>query len=153
MHGVLQNRPAARFVRLVTLTALAAVVALSFGDPVAANDDGRPCSNRTLRGDYGVMFSGTLLGQPTVGTALRTYDGRGRFVQVDNEHSFFGSVTGRQAQGTYEVTPDCTGTMRLVLPDATIESTFVVVQYGEEVKEAVMSPAPAFVTGIQTRVR
>jgi hypothetical protein len=151
---LVRNRLVPRFVRLAIVTAFAAAAALSFGKSVAANDDDdRPCSNRTLRGDYGVLFSGTLLGEPTVGTALRTYDGKGHFVQIDNEHSFFGSVTERQAQGTYAVKPNCTGTMTLVLPDATIESTFVIVGNGEEVNEAVMAPAPAFVTGVQTRVR
>ena len=142
-----------QFERLAIVAALCGGGALWFGKSAVANEDNRPCSNRTLRGDYGLLFSGTLVGQPTVGTALRTYDGRGHFVQVDNEHSSFGSVTNRQAEGTYAVAPDCTGTMALVLPDATIESTFVIVQYGDEIKEAVMSPPPAFVTSVQTRVR
>ena len=113
--------------------------------PAAAHDDERvrACNNRTLRGDYGFVFSGTLLDQPTAGTGLRTYDGRGHFSQIDNEHSLFGTVTERAAAGTYEVKANCTGTMTLTLPDAAIVSSFVIVGDGYEVKEAVMSPPPA----------
>jgi hypothetical protein len=39
---------------------LMATVALTIPGAVAANDDspGRACSNRTLRGDYGILISG-----------------------------------------------------------------------------------------------
>ena len=63
---------------------LVAVAGLSLsGTVTAATDDGpRGCSNRTLRGDYGILVSGIRgLGpgvrESFVGTALRTYDGRG----------------------------------------------------------------------------
>ncbi|MEP7310688.1 MAG: hypothetical protein ABJA98_34745 [Acidobacteriota bacterium] len=143
-----------RFGRVIVATTLAVAMSLTLAKTLTARDDDRvrSCNNRTLGGDYGLVFSGTLLDQPTVGTAIRTYDGRGHFTQIDNEHSIFGTVTDRPAEGTYEVRTNCTGTMTAVLADGVIVSTFVIVGDGNEVKEAVMSPPPAFVTATQTRI-
>jgi hypothetical protein len=143
---------------------LMATVALTIPGAVAANDDspGRACSNRTLRGDYGILISGVAPEGPsgklemTVGTALRTYDGQGNFTQVDSVHGqLSGVVVDRQGSGTYEVRADCSGTATLVLTGVPfpIVSSFVIVDGGEEVKEAVMSPPPAVVSGVQRRVR
>jgi hypothetical protein len=140
--------------RVMVATSLAMAMSLTLAKTLTARDDDRvrSCNNRTLAGDYGFVFSGTLLDQPTVGTAIRTYDGRGHFTQIDNEHSNFGTVTDRPAEGTYDVRANCTGTMTVMLPDGVIVSTFVIVGDGHDVKEAVMSPPPAFVTAIQTRI-
>jgi hypothetical protein len=143
---------------------LTAMLALSIPRAAAANDEspGRPCSNRTLRGDYGIIISGIAPEGPsgqlemTVGTALRTYDGEGNFTQVDSVHGqISGAVLDRQGSGTYEVRADCSGTATLFLADVPfpIVSSFVIVDAGEEVKEAVMSPQPAVVSGVQHRVR
>jgi hypothetical protein len=142
---------------------LVATLALSAAPPVAANDDapGRACSNRTLRGDYGILISGIAPEGPsgklemTVGTALRTYDGHGNFRQVDNVHGqISGAVVDRQGSGTYEVKADCSGTATLFLTGVPfpIVASLVIVGGGEEVKEAVMSPPPAVVSGVQRRV-
>jgi hypothetical protein len=91
----------------------------------------------------------------TVGTALRTYDGHGNFTQVDNVHGqISGAVVDRQGSGRYEVKADCSGTATLFLAGVPfpIVSSFVVVDGGEEVKEAVMSPSPAVVSAVQRRV-
>ena len=57
----------------------------------AAGDEGpRACSVRTLRGDYGILVSGHRPTPPAgkvesfVGTAIRTYDGKGGFTQFDS---------------------------------------------------------------------
>ena len=98
---------------------LAAAAALTIQSPAAANDDGRMvCSNRTLRGDYGILVSGVRALGPSVtesfiGTAIRTYDGRGHFEQVDNSHgTVSGAVTNTSSTGTYIVNADCSGTRR-----------------------------------------
>jgi hypothetical protein len=143
---------------------LMATLALSIPRAVAANDDspGRACSNRTLRGNYGILISGIAPEGPsgklemTVGTALRTYDGQGNFTQVDSVHGqISGAVVDRQGSGTYEVRADCSGTATLFLTGVPfpIVSSFVIVDGGEEVKEAVMSPPPAVVSAVQRRVR
>ena len=143
-------------------TGLAVIVGLSLsGTATAAHDDGpRGCSNRTLRGDYGILVSGIRgLGpgvtESFVGTALRTYDGDGQFTQIDNGH---GEITGfRQdvpAYGTYEVHANCSGTSLIYFPGAPspVETAFVIVAHGDELKDAVMAPARNIVTASLWRV-
>jgi hypothetical protein len=141
-----------------------AMLALTLPRDAAANDDGpgRACGSRTLRGDYGILISGIAPEGPsgklemTVGTALRTYDGQGNFTQVDSVHGqISGAVVDRRGSGTYEVRSDCSGTATLFLTGVPfpVVSSFVIVDGGEEVKEAVMSPPPAVVSAVQRRVR
>ena len=154
-----------RFLRQAILVAaaagVAAIAALALPSTVTANEDGhRECGNRTLRGDYGILVSGIRgagpgLTESFVGTALRTYDGNGQFTQVDNSH---GSVTGARvnvpATGTYAVNSDCTGTSMIFFPGAPfpVETAFVIVDQGEEVKDIVMAPQSNLVTAVLTRV-
>jgi hypothetical protein len=141
---------------------LMATLALTVPRGLTANEDGRGrvCSNRTLRGDYGILVSGIAPTGPTqteqfVGTALRTYDGRGNFTHIANTHGqISGTVVDSQQSGTYEVNADCTGTATLFIPGVPfpIVSSFVVVDQGRVVDEAVMSPPPNLVTAVQRRV-
>src|ERR1700681_3785889 len=121
---------------------LMAALAVTVPRPVAANDEGSrlACSDRTIRGDYGILISGIAPEGPsgklemTVGTALRTYDGQGNFTQVDSVHGqLSGAVVDRQGSGTYEVRPDCSGTATLFLTGVPfpIVSSFVIVDGGE----------------------
>jgi len=161
-----QVSPRARSLRQAVPVAMAAglavIVGLSLsGTATAANDDGpRGCTNRTLRGDYGILVSGIRglgpgVAESFVGTALRTYDGDGQFTQIDNGH---GEITGfRQdvpAYGTYEVHANCSGTSLIYFPGAPspVETAFVIVAHGDEVKDAVMAPARNIVTASLWRV-
>jgi len=152
------------FVRLAIFVALisgvATMVASTFQRTLSANEDGRRgCSNRTLRGDYGIMVSGVrALGlgvtESFIGTAIRTYDGRGNFEQVDNSH---GTVTGATrdvlSTGTYTVNADCSGTSTLMIPGAPpIDTAFVIVDQGNLVNDIVMAPQPNLVTAVLRRV-
>ena len=143
-------------------TGVAVIVGLSLsGTATAANQDGpRGCTNRTLLGDYGILVSGVRGAGPGVvesfvGTALRTYDGDGQFTQIDNGH---GAVRGFQrdvpAHGTYEVNANCSGTSLIYFPGAPspVETAFVIVAHGDEVKDAVMAPASNLVTASLWRV-
>jgi hypothetical protein len=157
--------PRTRFLRRAIPAALAigfaAIAVMTLTRTVTANDDGRRgCNNRTLRGDYGILVSGIRGAGPGrteqfVGTALRTYDGNGGFSQVDNSH---GQLTGAQrdvpATGTYEVNADCTGTSLIFFPGAPfpVETAFVIVDRGEEVKDAVMAPPPNLVAAVLRRL-
>jgi hypothetical protein len=147
---------------LATAAGLVAIAALTLPWTVTAvDDDRRVCSERTLRGDYGIQVSGIRAAGPGttesfVGTGLRTYDGQGGFTQVDNSH---GQLTGAArdvpATGTYEVNADCSGTSLIVFPGApvAVETAFVIVDGGAEVNDAVMAPQPNLVTAILRRVR
>ncbi len=156
---------AARCIRragaIALATGVAIIVGLSLsGTATAANPDGRECTNRSLRGDYGILVSGIRglgpgVAESFVGTALRTYDGDGQFTQIDNGH---GEITGfRQdvpAYGTYEVHANCSGTSLIYFPGAPspVETAFVIVAHGDEVKDAVMAPARNIVTASLWRV-
>jgi len=139
---------------------VAAAFVLAFQGAASANDDPPGgCSNWTLRGDYGILVSGVRALGPTVtetfiGTAIRTYDGRGNFEQIDNSHgTVTGAVTNTSGFGTYTVNANCSGTSTLLLPGAPpIETSFVIVDHGDEVKDIVMSPLPNLVTAVLTRV-
>ena len=153
-----QVTPRTQYLRRAVLIAMATGVAVIIGLSVsgaatAANKDGLgECTNGTLRGDYGILVSGIRgLGpgvtESFVGTALRTYDGHGQFTQIDNGH---GEITGFHqdvpAFGTYEVHANCSGTSLIYFPGARspVETAFVIVAHGDEVKDAVMAPAPNF---------
>ena len=143
-------------------TGLAVIVGLSLSGTATAAGPGE-CTNRTLLGDYGILVSGISgirgLGpgvtESFVGTALRTYDGDGQFTQIDNGH---GEITGFRkdvpAYGTYEVHANCSGTSLIYRPGAPspVETAFVIVAHGDEVKDAVMAPAPNLVTASLWRV-
>jgi hypothetical protein len=147
---VTRSGPTARTVRraiyVLAAACLAVVVGLSLPNTaLAAKDDGpRGCSNRTLRGDYGILVSGSRpLGpgvvEKFVATAIRTYDGKGGFTQFDN---FFGEIAGQEqdvpAYGTYEVKANCSGTSQIFFPGApaAVDTAFVIVANGDEVKDA-----------------
>jgi hypothetical protein len=151
--------------------ALAAGVALtgillSMPRGVVANPEGqgRPCTNATLRGSYGFMLSGVRNVPPPLGggtemimaTGVRRYDGNGGF--TDSGSGLHGQVTGITADpggvtGIYNVNPDCTGTTTVFIPGLPfpIEHTFVIVDNGRQVKEAVMSPLPNVVSVVLDR--
>jgi hypothetical protein len=136
-------------------------LALTVLRPLAAADGARggACSNRSLRGDYGILISGIAPAGPTgqtettAGTALRTYDGHGNFSQVDNVHGqISGAVLDRPGFGTYEVRADCSGTATLFLTGFPfpIVSSFVIVDGGETVA---MGPDDDSVHGAVERVK
>jgi hypothetical protein len=157
---VARTRLLRRAIPVAIAVGFAAFAVVTLTGTVAANDDGRGCNNRTLRGDYGILVSGIRGAGPGtteqfVGTALRTYDGNGGFSQVDNSH---GQLTGTRrdvpATGTYEVNADCTGTSLIFFPGAPfpVETAFVIVDRGEQVNDAVMAPPPNLVAAVLRRV-
>ena len=158
----LVNLSVRRAIPFGIVASLIAALALAVPRALTANDDGRgrACSDRTLRGDYGVLISGTAPSGPSgqtetiIGTALRTYDGHGNFTQVDNVHGqLSGAIAGRPGSGTYQVNADCSGTTTLFLAGVPFPSatSIAIVDDGREIKEVVMSPPPALVTAVQTR--
>ena len=166
-HLVTTRPPFLRPAIPVAMAAVAAVtLALSVPRGVTAQDaqdeghgQARTCSNATLRGAYGRLGSGiNAIGpgqtEAFVSTGLRNYDGQGGFTEVSDFH---GAVTGAhrdiQATGTYEVNGDCTGSTMLLLPGVPfpIETSFVIVDRGQEVKHAVMSPQPQLATAVERR--
>jgi hypothetical protein len=126
----------------------------------------RGCSEATLRGTYGVQIQGTRLApsppapagtvESVIGIIRRHYDGQGRFTQINNEK---GSVSAngpvdREGFGTYVVNDDCSGSHELTIPGVPFPITdrFVIVDYGQEVRHFVVSPASVMVSGVARKV-
>jgi hypothetical protein len=150
----------------VSATACAVAVAMGGAQLVSANgqdkDDrraGRPCSEATIRGDYGIQLQGTGptpsgLTESVIGVVHRTYDGLGNIEQVDNvKGSITGIVPDRHGFGTYQVNPDCTGSARFEPgPGIVIEERLVIVDDGREIRSMVLSPASRMITGVHRRI-
>jgi hypothetical protein len=131
-------------------------ILLAVGGLLAAGKaEGRGCSVASLKGDYGFALLGTRPSGPPpaaieqmIGVVLAHFDGLGHSTGTDNIH---GSISGlspdRPVSGTYSVSEDCTGTMRLAAAGAPpLELRFVLVDNGTEIRAAVMSPATVMVT-------
>lgn len=147
--GAASVRPLLR--RAVPVAAAGGLLAAALTVPwtVAAQDEGRKrgCSERTLRGDYGLSGTGVRgLGPGTseafTTISLVTYDGEGGFSATGVSH---GQVTGVReglpVTGTYYVNADCTGGQTTIIPGVPpLEDRFVIVDNGREVRTVVVAP-------------
>ena len=103
----------------------------------------RPCSNRTLSGDYGSALEGTIVGPNVLlrGVVMAHYDGRGHMTQVDHVVDSGNPPAQEWApgMGTYTVNPDCTGTAVINTSSNPFPLTvhFVVVKHGTEIHSVV----------------
>jgi len=121
------RRPLVQLVRMLVIPALLlGLTAL----PAAAEDNG--CNAATLKGDYGFTIDGFSPNpdgtqSPIKGVAITHFDGAGKLTQRDfaetagvpnpgNGNSTMGFVFSTGETGTYSLSPDCTGTMDIVLP-------------------------------------
>ncbi len=131
------------------------------GTTLYAQDQPSPCSNATLKGDYGYVISGTRPSSPGgpleqfVGSLVRRFDGEGGFTQIDNVHgAMSGWVPDRPGKGTYSVKADCSGAGKLQIPGLAFEpeGRFVVVDDGNGIIGAAMQPAPLLETHMARRI-
>jgi len=137
-----------RAIPFAAVAILGVAVAPSATSTVAAQDDarGRVCSVRTLRGDYGLVATGTRgLGpagiEPFVTISMVTYDGQGTFTAEGVSHGQTTGVRGGPVDGTYFVNADCTGGQTTFIPGVPpLEDQFVIVDNGREVRTVVVSP-------------
>ena len=114
-----------------------------FGDGGSSSQS--RCSNRTLRGSYAFNIDGTIVAGPNRlllrGLAMTQFDGAGNLTQVD-----FTTINGapvgtdwRSGVGSYEINPDCTGTMEIVQSDGspTLRLRLVVADHGRTIHNIV----------------
>jgi hypothetical protein len=138
----------------ISMIAPLIMLACVLGSPPAARaqqEDGS-CSNRTLRGDYGFAIEGLILaipGAPALpaplplrAVALTTFDGKGNLTQVDHYvvNGTPPSEAWQPSTGTYTVNPNCTGTLRLIVPGNPLSPFnlyFVVIRQGKEIRTVV----------------
>jgi hypothetical protein len=151
-------------VTIAAVAAVAAIVGTVAMDATGNDGDGqrhtRGCSEATLHGDYGIQITGTRPSAPggaiesVIGVVIRTYDGEGRFTQIDNvKGSISGITPNRPGDGTYRVNRDCTGLATAVPgPGILLEEQLVIVDSGLEVRSAVVNPPPVMVIGTQKKI-
>jgi hypothetical protein len=123
--------------------------ALQAAEPDYSRHDRYVCSNETLKGVYGFTLTGlrpTGPGAPqvaVVGTALTTFHGDGTLDQFDNINVNSAAVPlqpNRPGTGTYTLERDCSGTMTLTAGGMTLNLSIVVVDFGREIRTAVVTP-------------
>jgi len=131
--------------RIVMPSALAVLAALAIVTTTSKNVvqpvyAGSGCTDKTLKGNYGMTFSGfTVPGQnpkakevPFVGEGLLTFDGAGNISGVYNGSQNGEVFTDATYNATYIVNPDCTGTATGA-PGGNADVAFVIVSRGAEV--------------------
>jgi hypothetical protein len=131
---------------VIPMIVVCLVLALA-GSAAGEGPGTRPCSNRTLFGDYGVTVEATLLGPnlPLRALVMQHFDGKGNLTQVD--HVVVGGVPPSQewtpGSGTYTVNPDCTGAAVINTPSVPtpLRIHFVVVNSGKQINQVVDADA------------
>jgi hypothetical protein len=103
-----------------------------------AEEDGRRCSVSSLKGDYGLIVTGTRNVGPVteayVTLSLVTFDGRGGFTAQGVSHGATTGVRKGPAMGTYTVNADCTGGWTTNIQGVpALVAEIVIVDRGQEV--------------------
>jgi len=131
--------------KMSTIAILLAIVCglLSSSVSAKADSDDRPCSNRTLYGNYGLTLIGEILapGIQARGLVMQHYDGQGNVTQVDHI-VINGNPPVKEwtpGTGTYSVNPDCTGVGVVNSPSVPdpVHLHFVVTDHGKQINEVV----------------
>ena len=139
--------------RAIAPTTLAVVLTTVFAlgiVPRAQAGQDKECSNATLRGSFGFSSTGTLLAIPAPSAGpfaeigRQTFDGTGDNTEGTATLSANGNINHVTFSGTYAVSPDCTGSMTLViLPSGrTITLEFVIDDDGTELR-AILTSTPS----------
>ena len=141
--------PTTLVIGLATVFVLGILPRAQAGDPATISDQtvsdrGRhaTCSNASLQGSFGFTSVGTLLSLPAPFAGpfgeigRQTFDGKGNTEGTATLSTNGNIVKGVNWQGTYEVNPDCTGSMTIiVLPfGATVGLDFVIDDDGAELR-------------------
>jgi hypothetical protein len=82
-----------------------------------------------------------------LGVVVHTFDGNGKFTQVDNLKGYLSGITfDRPGGGTYSVNADCSGIYSIFIPGLSfpvVEVRFVIVDGGKEFRGVVVTPKEA----------
>lgn len=103
-----------------------------------ADDETRACGVSTLKGDYGLIVTGTrTIGAVTenfVTLSLVTFDGRGGFTAEGVSHGATTGVRKGPVSGTYAVNANCTGAWTTNIQGVPpIPAEIVIVDRGREI--------------------
>jgi hypothetical protein len=145
------------------LPVLALLLIGTLGPTVASADrESGPCSNKTIKGEYGFSYSGQVLVAPTgpftqagpvAGVAKFTYDGRGGLRLVDhtlyNGFLFPSDPFSDENTGTYIVKADCTATF-VIDPPLLLTGSMVIMERGRIIHN-VITNANTAITAVGIR--
>ena len=125
----MKNYSLSKILQALSFSAVAMVLSTS---TLAADGFGQ-CSNRTLKGGYGLYADGTVIGVgPSAVIAIFTYDGQGNLTGTGTSKTN-GNVSHFTLTGTYTVDEDCNGSETLLFPSgATALHEGVIVDNGKE---------------------
>ena len=149
--------------RTIAPTTLVIVVATVFVMgilPRAQAAEHRECSNASLQGSFGFTSTGTLLALPAPSAGpfgeigRQSFDGNGN-TEATATLSSNGNIKRVTVQGTYEVNPDCTGSMTLLVSpfNSTVGLDFVIDDDETEIRAITTGPTGIGVTGnVESRV-
>ena len=87
------------------------------------------CTNASINGSYGYLFSGLLGGAPYAEEGQVTSNGAG-VLSASSVVNISGSLTAVPAHGTYTMASDCSGTAQLINQFGTHNFSFAVVEDG-----------------------
>jgi hypothetical protein len=101
------------------------------------------CMNGTLRGDFGGLLKGTVIGLGPLATVAKVnFDGAGGWSYTESGNLNGNPIPAVQFTGTYKVAPDCTGSTK----DSGGNSTdFVIVGSGKDIEVMMAGTAPGAV--------
>jgi hypothetical protein len=118
--------------RVLSSVALSTITVFLFASTLTADAFGQ-CSNRTLKGSYGLYADGTVIGVgPTAVIAIFTYDGQGNLTGTGTSKTN-GNVAHFTLTGTYTVDADCNVSDTVLFPSgATAMHEYVIVDNGKE---------------------
>jgi hypothetical protein len=136
--------------RAIAPTTLAVVFTTAFAlgiVPRAQAGEDKECSNATLRGSFGFTSTGTLLALPPPSAGpfaeigRQTFDGGGN-TDGTATLSANGNIRNVTFEGTYVVSPNCTGSMTLFVSpfNSTVNADFVIDDDGAELRAIVTNP-------------
>jgi hypothetical protein len=162
------QQPKEKTMKRITILTMSVLLALAVTANAQQPDDWKRCSNETLRGSYGGTIAGTRpapsvitggLGSPgqleqAVGIILWAFDGRGNFTQtLSGKGTISGPILDLHVSGTYSVNPDCTATVKPIVPGLPpSELRMVIVDGGKEFRTFVVSPQSVMVVGHARKV-
>ena len=94
----------------------------------------KSCSNASVKGSYGLLFNGTILGGPFAGpitiVGAAKFDGAGNWTRTEIANVNGQPLPSETIAGTYSIDGDCTGTTS---DDQGHSSFLVLVNNGKEI--------------------
>jgi hypothetical protein len=117
-----------RIATTIQLAALAALLAITLTRTAQASE---PCSKSTVRGTYGSVLTGTVIGVgPFATVALVTFDGFGGWSYTESGNFNGNPIPKHTVTGSYTVAANCSGSATDSAGD-TLD--FVIVSGGKEI--------------------